>query len=421
MDFLTYIATKRSNQKIPSEIRDRWNKRVVARSLHLSGAAGANQYLADYGKGIGLEKVILFARQAELESATAMAQGFWAKAYELEFGQRPAISECGSDSISPVFPIGVANPNVEGLPDDLQPGRIQTMQAVDANQPNTDYAKDDRYWGQPKKDGNRLIIIATPTAVFYQSRSTELRSSPSIKMETALLDCAKAIGTFILDGELYYQSAVGSEHRTGAQAATLNLAQGFPDQPPLQRYAVFKALYAEGIDLRPHSERIRLEIGSKITERLGAEFEMLATAKTTIEKLYLIKTQQQEHREGEVWIKHEHPYTGGKDKGAKPMIRTKYLEELEVVITRLTPNSKSNSSTHCATRPFKAALISIVSSDGTVVDVGSVGSGFDAPEMQKICALHTANPGSVRIKVRCQGRTETGKLWHPRFIDFADS
>ncbi|MGB3761015.1 MAG: hypothetical protein WBA07_32365 [Rivularia sp. (in: cyanobacteria)] len=52
----------------------------------------------------------------------------------------------------------------------LQPGCIQTMQAVDAPMGRSCYINSPDYWGQAKRDGSRLIVIATPDKVYYQSR-----------------------------------------------------------------------------------------------------------------------------------------------------------------------------------------------------------------------------------------------------------
>lgn len=52
------------------------------------GFAGAEQYIADYGQGIGVTKVVSLALCAETEGYPEMALGFWNKAFELETGAR---------------------------------------------------------------------------------------------------------------------------------------------------------------------------------------------------------------------------------------------------------------------------------------------------------------------------------------------
>ena len=87
MNFQDYVTSKRSTKKIPTDIQQRWQYRIVARGLHNHGANGARIYLSDYGKGIAAPKCIALARCAEAEGYPDMAAGFWAKAYELETGQ----------------------------------------------------------------------------------------------------------------------------------------------------------------------------------------------------------------------------------------------------------------------------------------------------------------------------------------------
>lgn len=412
MDINDYIESNRSSKKSPAEIAKRWNERIVPRSLHLAGSAGADQYVADYGKKIGVEKLIELARKSEAEQANKMAMRFWAHAYSREYGVQldqiaiegglePALIAASST------PVAVKLPEIECLPDSLQPGRFITLQPIDATGTNTSYANDPDYWGQPKRDGNRLVILATPSGIFYQSRSTELRHSPSLEMEAALVAAVEELGTFVLDGELYYRSAIGSEHRTGSQAATINIENDQGDAPTPPTYAIFKALYAKEMDLRLSSEGCRMAVADIINAALPKMFELVPTAQTTEEKLALIKQQKSQGREGEIWIRHADSYRGGKSTGS--IFRTKYLQELEVFIKELTTSK-------AADRPFKSALV--VDEKGK--SLGSVGTGFDQSDLARIKALHEANPGTLKIKVRFQGFTENGKLWHARFLEIVN-
>ncbi len=60
--------------------------------------------------------------------------------------------------------------NITELPSHLRPGCIKTMQAVNAPWERSYYINSPEYWGQPKRDGSRLIVIATWDKVYYQSR-----------------------------------------------------------------------------------------------------------------------------------------------------------------------------------------------------------------------------------------------------------
>ena len=72
--------------------------------------------------------------------------------------------------------------------------------------------------------------------------------------------------------------------------------------------------------------------------------------------------------------------------------------------------------TKVAGRPFSAIEVA-QEIEGKLVPLGTVGTGFSAGEMQEIARLYEANPRGVKIKVRSQGLTESGKLWHARFLE----
>ena len=154
MNITEYIESKRNaKKKIPSEIRERWNNRIVQRSLQLMGFAGAEQYLADYGQGIGVTKVVSLALCAETEGYPEMALGFWNKAFELETGEKTPAQQPNSDpttstNASTSTPTDLkAPPLVPELPPHLQPGRIVTMQPVDAPMDRSFYIDSPDYWG----------------------------------------------------------------------------------------------------------------------------------------------------------------------------------------------------------------------------------------------------------------------------------
>lgn len=424
MDCTEYAEAKRkAAKKISADIRERWNNRIVQRELHLMGEAGAAQYLSDYGRGIGTAKVIGFALCAESEGYPEMAMGFWKRAFELETGEKPIALSTPNNSTTTLAPTKkptaapkietVNNPVVAELPPNLQPGRIVTMQPVDAPSDRTYYIENPEYWGQPKRDGNRVVIVATQDKVYYQSRSTNLRQQPSIAIEKALIETAAKIGTFVLDGELYYKSHSGSEHRTGAQAATVNIDSGFPTVQPYAIYAIFKCLFFKGNDLTILAESERIAAGVEVGEmlaNLSNEFEIVPISRTQSEKSLLAKQQESENREGEVWVLHNSPYIGGKDIKKFPMVRTKYCLEFDLFIVGLT-------ATKVAGRPFSAIKVA-QEIDGKLVPMGTVGTGFSGEEMQEIARRYEVDPKSVKIKVRSQGLTESGKLWHARFLEF---
>lgn len=236
---------------------------------------------------------------------------------------------------------------------------------------------------------------------------------PTPEVEKALLAVAANLGTFVLDGEFYWCSAVGSEHRTSAQAATTNIEINQPKVQPQPVYSIFSALFFNGRDLTIASQVERVDAGTAIGELLSSilkEFEVIPTARTKEEKLLLVENQRSEDREGEVWTQSNCRYIGGKDTRNSPIVRTKYCQEFDVIITRLTPTTAEG-------RPFGAIEVA-KELNGKLVPLGLVGTGFAFSDMHEIVRRHAVSPGKVKIKVRTQGLTESGQLWHGRFLEF---
>ena len=419
---LTYFIVKhRSSAKKPTaDIRSRWASRIIARNLHAQGCAGAQAYLRDYGKGISTAKVIALAIQAEVEGCDDVARGFWAKAYELETGQPVTLGTPSTTSTTPQLPplSRSSTPAFHGLPSHLQPGSIVTMQPVDAARTREDYIADPAYLGQAKRDGSRIVVIASAESVAYQSRSTNVLATPSVSFDGAFRRAAEVRGPFVLDGELTFLDRSGGEHRTGSQAAQANATNGCPDAPVLCRISIFKALFANGRDLTGVNEKARINAAGPIVGfaqsiliKAGVrdyDIEQVPTALTTAQKQTLVAKQQSEGREGEIWVRWDTTYIGGKSAG-EAIVRTKYLAETEVVITGLTPTTVKG-------RPFGAIEVSARYPDGSLRPVGKVGTGFDAGDAAELVTLVARHPEGLRIIVRHQGRTENGMLWHACFI-----
>ncbi|MEK7756947.1 MAG: ATP-dependent DNA ligase, partial [Planctomycetota bacterium] len=395
------------------------------------------QYLADFGRSISAEKVVHLALKAESEGCPEMAAGFWKKAYELETGnsapaeaaKAPAASTDALTTLSPprvsASRGSAAIPPFDKLriPPHLTPGELVTMQPTDAGKSRQHYIDDPAFWGQPKRDGKRFVVTATPPPAqnFYQTRTGNLEEPPSLQIDQALAQGARKFGVFVLDTELYYADALGGEHRTGAQAATVNIENERGDVQPEPRIAIFKALFADGQDLtvQPESKRIEFggQIGAWLAERLPQNFEALPTARTRAQKAALAAKQEAEGREGEVWVRSDCIYTGGKDTKGQVFVRTKYILTLDVVVLGLTP-------TTAAGRPFGAievgAHVLSLSKDGKMTGLGAVGTGYDGRQMQELVVRHAKTPGRVVITIASQGFTERRQLWQPRFVDFRD-
>ena len=412
MTITEYVAAFHTKPKAPkAEIVERWNTRVVPQGLDARGRAGAADYLARYGKGISAKKVSALALMAESEKAADMAAAFWEEAYRLETGTfEPFGGGTGTKAAKPVnVPTARKAKSVvlAGIPDEMQPGKIATMQPDDAPLPQSSYVLDPEYIGQPKRDGNRDVVFGTPTGVAHQSRSTLVTATFSSEFDVAVQKAAKEIGAFVLDGEKLFLSVNGKEHRTAAQASTENLNLGQGTVRPVTKYSAFKALYFKD-SLLERTEIERVKAGAVVVAAILRQgvgevvLEATPTAYTTFEKTSLVSLQKAEGREGEVWTKRNCAYTGGAHK--TDTVRTKYLIEVEVIITDVEKST-------AAGRTVAAFVVSDLSGK----PVGKVGTGFDEATAKKLAARHKANPGSVRIPVIAQGWTENKRLWHARF------
>lgn len=168
------------------------------------------------------------------------------------------------------------------MPGNLQPSKTITIQAVDAPKSRCYYIESATYWRQPKRDGQGVVIYTTPQGIFYQSKSTKLRPTPTPEIETALLAAFQKHDTFVLDGELYFRAEDGSKHRTGSQAATANIELDYPTALPKIKYAIFSALYYEQQSLIDSQQSRRIETGVTIASSLTdcSQFELIQTAQT---------------------------------------------------------------------------------------------------------------------------------------------
>lgn len=416
-EFVSGHRTK-SKGKVKAAIAERWNSRVLPRGLQNMGRTGANAYLDSYGKNIAAPKVVELALCADSMQAPEMAAGFWEAAYNLTTGDSatfPVNGESVTDAPSQA-PVKVGAkrdvPVLKEFPSDMQPGAIQTMQPTDAPEPQSKYILSREYLGQPKRDGQRNVLYGTPTVCVHQSRSTSIMGTLDVDIEKAACETANEVGAFILDGERYFLSATGSEHRTAAQAATANIEAGHGKIQPVTVYGVFKALYANGRDLRNEDEKTRIDAAAGIVALIhsylpatGARIEAVPTAYTTAEKQALADRQKSEGREGEVWTLQYCNYSGGK--GHKTdAVRTKYLEETEFTVLGIALSTT-------ATRTI--ASIEIANASGK--SVGNVGTGFNAQNSEQLIAAFKADPKNTKVLIRHQGFTETGAAWHSRLLE----
>lgn len=427
--FADYVTANRKG-KVKADAVERWESRVLPRGLNAMGMDGARQYLSDYGKGIAAPKCTQLALKAEAEGCYEMAAGFWAKAYQLETGVEADTAEYPSPNGAVVsVPVKTpakkpveAKPSV--FPRHLQPGKVITMQPVDAPRDRQYYIDSNDYLGQPKKDGTRMLAFVENGQVAYQTRSMRLRETPSVELDQALMAAAEEAHAkaFVLDGEAVYLDWRGGEHRTGAQAAQVNIDEGYADVQPVFVYYVFEALHFGGIDLTAHTKKDRIAAAMKFHLACRAAnvkmdvIGIVPTAYTREQKQRLVEQQLEEGREGEVWTHVNASYTDGKSKGREfPTVRTKYLNEWDLIVTGLTPSTAEG-------RPFGAIEVAR-KEKGKLIPMGSVGTGFTVGEMEDLARRYAAAQecgAALTIKVISQGLTENGLLWHARYDGFSE-
>lgn len=69
---LTQFIADNTKDKVSTDILQRWNERVLPQNLHTKGIVGADDYLARYGKGISVNKIIKIANCARVQGFPAM-------------------------------------------------------------------------------------------------------------------------------------------------------------------------------------------------------------------------------------------------------------------------------------------------------------------------------------------------------------
>lgn len=430
MNIRDYVNERRLMSKyLPNnDIVERWETRIVPASLQHQGELGVQSYLSRYGKSIGYPKCIMFARHAEsyFYGVNDFALGFWKKAFSLEFPNDKLIGDLKDDApitsqtlVMEFYDDSLDQPDeVYDFPAEYQPGKLVTMQPSDAQHPREYYIADDRYHGQPKRDGNKLIVFATPKKVWYQSRQLKVDEvAPSPQMDTAFREVAKHSASFIVEGELYFLDVAGKEHMTGATCLAANAKMDEAHIQPRIKFSAFGCLCIGGKSVNTKGEQVF--IGDELMEALcksnPSEFEILLIATTRETKQQLADQQKANGCEGEVWFRADLPHRPGKITSSKDpffdgYVRTKY--SIGIQRYRITKVAPSRAAGHTI------GGFSIQDADGN--DVGTVGTGYTREEQIKILELFTAQPENAWVLVDGQAMTVYNKIRHARFVGFVE-
>jgi hypothetical protein len=408
-----YIEGKKAPKKIKKDIQNRWDERVVPNGVHNAGARAFQMYAGlGFANNIGVDKCLDFAWCAMANGAPEAANSFFRQAARMEGVE---LSDAGNtgDIRQAVVDFQARHPAAEAtrycdFPDSRQPGRFNPMQPTDALYDRINYINDDRYWGQPKKDGSKLIIFATPDRVWYQSREGNLREPFDLETDDAFRSVARILKAYVLEGELVFFSADGQEWMTAAEATKWNMKIGEPGRLPVMAYVPFICNWRYNDDLETYGRMV--EVGDRITNWVitaGSRIvQPMFTARTNTEKSMLASLQEVEQREGEVWFAHDMPYTSGKN-ALDNFVRTKYVHEIEVRITGCTQSSNP---------AYAFGALNMESMDGE--PLGQVGTGFSIEQRWELLKL-LENNGPFLAEVRYQRKTAEGQLRHARFLKVA--
>jgi bifunctional non-homologous end joining protein LigD len=402
MKLSEYIKSKRT-RSVSADIIERWTVRVEGLGLHNQGALGAERYIEGYAKTAASKKLLGFAQYAWDKGLKDFAVVFYLRAAQLDGVELEIdVEVSGVGDPMPKAQVLEENEIISFFPENMQPGRLVTMQPVDAPHSREEYILHPGFWGQPKIDGNKLLVFATPLNVYYQARSLRLKPAFDRRAHEQFQKLADQAGSFILEGELTYLDVKGGEHRTSAQAITANADLAQPEAAPIACYVVFSCLYKEGQVFKNYGSMV--DFGFRVAQKLDTPVvRAIGTSRITEAKMALCEDQYEEGREGEIWFNPTITYTPGKSNDGQ-FVRTKYTQETVVRVTGLTET----------TAPGHAfGAIEIESLDGK--PLGSVGTGCNMEDKREL--KHLFGQGELRILIRHQGVTEKGIPWHARYLE----
>ena len=250
MNLASYVA-EHATITPNADIASRWHSRIVPKALHTAGRAGADSYLAQYGRGIKPPKLVLLARMAETQASPDFAARIWEEAFFLTTGSRETFVPLPSISTvtaSPVPPPAV--PTTSGLQPQLLVAldRYAAFRLLDS----------DAYCIQEKHDGERLMPRVLPSChVTAGNKKGLTRAIP--------LCIADALATMLpcdLDGEL-----VGSTFYAFDMLALHSVDMtGLP-------YRERHAILAKSLPSSPHIKLVRLVTGTDAKRAFAAELE----------------------------------------------------------------------------------------------------------------------------------------------------
>ena len=420
MNLQIYIDLNRLSpkNKPTHEHAERWKNRMVASNWDWRGEPGGEAYLASkWAKNIGADKCIAFARYAEEVGCDEVGRAFWKKAFMIEHpGESVELLVKVLSTVQASMRVRECTAAVKvttvivdkAFPPSLQPGCIIPMQPQDGKRTRESYVEDPAYWGQRKRNGEKLILPVSADQVWYQARSGILNDCPEgadPDFEAALTDYAQNYGAFILEGEAVYYDCHGGEHMKYASCLAYNLSRK-SERLPVFAYEPFACLFHNGLILNQFE---RVELGLAIADQLRyatKSIKPMQTYKTTHQKQELCAMQVRYGCEGEVWFT-DCLYLPGKQKGGH-IIRTKY--RTQPIIYHVANVRPGRASGHAI------AGIEVADADGN--NMGTVATGYTPKQQVKLLRQWQREGTDMRVLCDSYGFTHTGKLNFGVFLDF---
>lgn len=209
MNIKEYVA-EHSSDSVKTDIVERWESRIVANLWNTRGAAGAEAYLAQYGKQIKAPKVIGLARIAEIKGFPEMANRFWEEAFFLETGRAESLNVAnGAAPLNEKEAYYAKRYNTRnGEASDLSLPAVPVLKQPFGHYPQllvmVDRAKamrlaaDPAYGVQEKKDGERVMVKVRNGVLTAGNKKALVRPLP-LGVTRALLALKR---DFVIDGEL---------------------------------------------------------------------------------------------------------------------------------------------------------------------------------------------------------------------------
>jgi len=211
---------------VKSSIRDeRWRGRIVAKGWHLQGQDGAAKYLVQFGKSIGIPKVLALAQCALDEGYPDMANGFFIYAARLEGikierGVQSDLAAVISKRDRKLTPVKVRDTGYDEFPTLFQPGKVK----IGIASPAHPYV------------GTDLIAFITEKETLYQvdtgSNQLTLQQSLEFRVDERLRELARVFGAYVVHVNLGWVDFAGDEHATADESIQANTDIGFDTLMP---------------------------------------------------------------------------------------------------------------------------------------------------------------------------------------------